>query len=116
MVEWSLFNPKGGEIFVPKIPSFKKRIWQLPLTLSKKNYVGIRPGEKIHEEMISKSDLNWTYDLGKYFAILNPSNQKLLNYYKKYKKIEMKNSYNSLENENYFSIKDLKKIISLSSK
>ena len=117
MVEWSLSNAKGGEIFVPKIPSFKIEDMATAInSKAKKNYVGIRPGEKIHEEMISKSDLNWTYDLGKYFAILNPSNQKLLNYYKKYKKIEMKNSYNSLENENYLSIKDLKKIISLSSK
>jgi len=61
----------GGELFVPKIPSFK--IMDVAMAIGpncKLEIVGIRPGEKIHEEMITSSDSFYTYDLGKYFAIL----------------------------------------------
>lgn len=61
----------GGEIFVPKIPSYK--ITEVAKAIApncKLEVVGIRPGEKIHEEMITTSDSFSTYDLGKYYAIL----------------------------------------------
>lgn len=61
----------GGEIFVPKIPSYK--ITEVAKAIGpecKIDVVGIRPGEKIHEEMITESDSFTTYDLGKYYAIL----------------------------------------------
>lgn len=61
----------GGEIFVPKIPSYK--ITEVAKAIGpecKIDVVGIRPGEKIHEEMITESDSFSTYDLGKYYAIL----------------------------------------------
>lgn len=61
----------GGEIFVPKIPSYK--ITEVAKAIGpecKIDIVGIRPGEKIHEEMITESDSFTTYDLGKYYAIL----------------------------------------------
>ncbi len=61
----------GGEIFVPKIPSYK--ITEVAKAVGpecKIEIVGIRPGEKIHEEMITESDSFTTYDLGKYYAIL----------------------------------------------
>ena len=54
----------GGELFVPKIPSFK--IIDLAKAISNKpkfKIIGIRPGEKLHEEMISKSDVNEHYKL-----------------------------------------------------
>ena len=57
MVMWALDNAKGGEIFVPKIPSY--RILDLAEAISPScshRIVGIRPGEKIHEEMITASD------------------------------------------------------------
>ncbi|HEV8082828.1 MAG TPA: UDP-N-acetylglucosamine 4,6-dehydratase (inverting) [Chitinophagaceae bacterium] len=71
MVLYALENAWGGELFVPKIPSYNildvaKAIGpdcEHPVT-------GIRPGEKIHEEMITASDSFSTYDLGKYYAIL----------------------------------------------
>jgi FlaA1/EpsC-like NDP-sugar epimerase len=61
----------GGEIFVPKIPSYS--ITELAKAIApscRLDVVGIRPGEKIHEEMITASDSFLTVDLGKGFAIL----------------------------------------------
>jgi UDP-N-acetylglucosamine 4,6-dehydratase (inverting) len=71
MVLWALEHSLGGEIFVPKIPSY--RITDVAKAIGPQcDYpvVGIRPGEKIHEEMITASDSFNTVDLGHYFAIL----------------------------------------------
>ena len=71
MVIWAFVNSIGGEIFVPKIPSYK--IQDLAEAISpkaKKEIVGIRPGEKIHEEMITSTDSIYTIELEKYYAIL----------------------------------------------
>jgi UDP-N-acetylglucosamine 4,6-dehydratase/5-epimerase len=61
----------GGELFVPKIPSYK--ITDVATAIAPgciQKIVGIRPGEKVHEEMITSSDSFTTYDLGKYYVIL----------------------------------------------
>ena len=71
MVMHALFNAWGGEIFIPKIPSYK--ILDIAKAIApecKIEIVGIRPGEKLHEEMITSSDSFNTYDLGKYYVIL----------------------------------------------
>ena len=71
MVLWSLVNALGGELYVPKIPSY--RIMDVAEAIGpncEKPIVGIRPGEKIHEEMITESDSFTTIDLGPYYAIL----------------------------------------------
>ena len=71
MVLWSIENALGGEILVPKIPSY--RIVDVAMAIDPKcehKVVGIRPGEKIHEEMITASDSFNTVDIGHYFAIL----------------------------------------------
>ena len=71
MVMWALENALGGELFVPKIPSY--RITDLAEAIGPscdKPIIGIRPGEKIHEEMITASDSFTTIDLGPYYAIL----------------------------------------------
>jgi len=71
MVLWALKNALGGEVFVPKIPSY--RITDVAEAIGpscEKRIVGIRPGEKIHEEMITSSDSFTTVDLGSYYAIL----------------------------------------------
>jgi len=71
MVLWALENAVGGEIFVPKIPSY--RIIDVAAAIApdaRLEIIGIRPGEKVHEEMITISDGYNTVDLGKYFAIL----------------------------------------------
>lgn len=71
MVLWALENAHGGEILVPKIPSY--RITDLAQAIGPDcahPVVGIRPGEKLHEEMITASDSFNTVDLGRYYAIL----------------------------------------------
>ena len=71
LVFWTLKNSKGGEIIVPKIPSYK--ILDLAKAISpscKIKIIGIRPGEKIHEELITASESANTLDLGKYYVIL----------------------------------------------
>lgn len=71
MVMYALDNHIGGEIFVPKIPSYKIITMAEAIAPEcKTRIVGIRPGEKLHEEMITDSDSLNTIDLGKYYAIL----------------------------------------------
>lgn len=76
MVLWSIANAWGGEILVPKIPSY--RITDVATAIApgaRQEIVGIRPGEKIHEEMITDSDSFNTVDLGEYYAILPVAGQ-----------------------------------------
>ncbi len=101
----SLNKMKGGEIFVPKIPSYK--ILDVLKSIDNKakyKVIGIRPGEKIHEELITESDSINTLEYKNYFVIL-PS----------YKKNKLQNkkifSYNSKNNKKFLSIKTLKKLI-----
>lgn len=71
MVFHAIENAMGGEIFIPKIPSYK--IVDVAKAIGPEcelKVVGIRPGEKMHEEMITPSDSFTTYDLGKYYVIL----------------------------------------------
>lgn len=71
MVLWSLEHARGGEILVPKIPSY--RITDVATAIGpecEQRVVGIRPGEKVHEEMITTSDSQNTVDLGGYYSIL----------------------------------------------
>lgn len=71
MVLHALEHAWGGELFVPKIPSYK--IMDVAKAIGPEcehKIVGIRPGEKIHEEMITSSDSFFTYDLGKYYVIV----------------------------------------------
>jgi FlaA1/EpsC-like NDP-sugar epimerase len=110
----------GGELFVPKLKSYK--IIDLAKAIDEKckiKFIGMRPGEKLHEEMISSIDSLKTYELNKLFAIVDPlnftSNKKLFkNITKKYKKLKkMKSyySYNSFDNEEYLNKTELKKIV-----
>jgi UDP-N-acetylglucosamine 4,6-dehydratase/5-epimerase len=67
----SLKKQKGGEIFVPKLSSFKIIDLCKTIDQSKKiKIIGIRPGEKLHEELISKFEANETIDCGNYYVIL----------------------------------------------
>ncbi|MCQ2058846.1 MAG: UDP-N-acetylglucosamine 4,6-dehydratase (inverting) [Bacteroidaceae bacterium] len=71
LVMYALSHHMGGEIFIPKIPSYK--ICDVATAIApnlKQVEVGIRPGEKLHEEMITATDSLDTIDLGKYYAIL----------------------------------------------
>ena len=105
-------NAFGGEIFVPKIPSY--RILDLAEAIGpecEKPIVGIRPGEKIHEEMISFADSMNTYDMGKYYVILpNEVNWDLQKYLKLFNGAKVKEyfSYNSGTNSEWESIESLR--------
>jgi len=82
MVLWAVANARGGEILVPKIPSY--RILDVAEAIGpdcRHEEVGVRPGEKIHEEMITASDSLNTVDLGRYFAILPSSAEALRAHY-----------------------------------
>ncbi len=71
LVMWALGHHLGGELFIPKIPSYK--ITDVATAIApnlKQVEVGIRPGEKLHEEMITATDSLSTIDIGKYYAIL----------------------------------------------
>jgi UDP-N-acetylglucosamine 4,6-dehydratase (inverting) len=108
-VIYSLLKSKGGEIFVPKIPSF--RVIDLANALAdncKLNIIGIRTGEKIHEEMISSNEALNSIDLGKCYAILNEFNYK---FYKNYKFLSKDFVYRSDTNKKFLTINNLKKII-----
>ena len=115
MVFWALDNSLGGEIFVPKIPSY--RILDLAEAIGpscQKQIVGIRPGEKIHEEMITTSDSFFSYDLGKYYAIFS-SDGITKNVYQKQNKVikplEAGFSYNSGNNEKFLSVDQIRDLI-----
>ena len=76
--------------------------------------IGIRPGEKIHEEMITASDSFSTIDLGNYFAIL-PSDrsvhERYINKGIKFEEIEKNFSYNSGDNKHFLSVKEIEDLI-----
>ena len=115
MVMHALENAWGGEIFVPKIPSYK--ITDIAEAIGpncEKPVVGIRPGEKIHEEMITDSDSYYTYDLGKYYTILPATHKwKLEDFVEKFnaKKVTPGFQYNSGENEDWETVEDLRTLI-----
>ena len=95
---------KGGEIFVPKIPSYK--ILDLVKAVNDKKtikYIGLRPGEKIHEEMISMTDAINSKEFKDYF-IIYPSYTKITNT----KKIS---NYSSDKNKHFLSIKEIRRLI-----
>ena len=116
MVFWALEQMSGGEIFVPKIPSYRiLDVAEAVCPNCEKPVVGIRPGEKIHEEMITVSDSYNTVDLGKYFAILPVTDREEISQY-----AETHNgsllpegwSYDSGNNTDFLSIEDLRALIS----
>ncbi len=115
MVLHALETAWGGEIFVPKIPSYK--ITEVAKAIGpncKIEVVGIRPGEKIHEEMITSSDSFSTYDLGKYYAILpQVPNFNVNEYIKHFKAQPVKKGfeYNSGENSDWVDAIELRKLI-----
>jgi len=115
MVMYALFNAWGGEIFIPKIPSYK--ILDVAQAIGPKcehRVVGIRPGEKVHEEMITPSDSFYTYDLGEYYVILPAThNWSLDEFTTKFnaKKVPMGFAYNSGDNIEWESVEGLRILI-----
>jgi UDP-N-acetylglucosamine 4,6-dehydratase (inverting) len=110
MVIYAITNAKGGEIFVPKLPSFYVRDLAKAICPNCKiKIIGIRPGEKLHEEMISVYDSLQTFDLQKYYVIA--SNSLIKSYSQMNFKLVKKNfCYDSKNNIDFLNIKDLHKI------
>jgi UDP-N-acetylglucosamine 4,6-dehydratase (inverting) len=114
MVFYALENAMGGEIFVPKIPSY--RITELAKAIAptcKQIIVGIRPGEKLHEEMITAADSLNTLDAGPYYIIL-PAGSKLRDVYsqkKNAKPVTPGFCYNSGENEQWLTSEKIRQLI-----
>ena len=116
MVMHALENHLGGEIFVPKIPSYKiLDVAEAVAPECKTEVVGIRPGEKLHEEMITDTDSLNTIDLGRYYAIL-PSvsftytEDEYLNHHKA-QKVPFGFKYNSGTNTEWESVESLRELV-----
>ena len=120
MVFYAIEKAWGGEVFVPKIPSYK--ISDVATAIApdlEHKVVGIRPGEKLHEEMITSSDSYNTVDLGKYYAILpqkSPYSQYSKDDYKKaFNGVDVPNgfSYNSGNNSDWETIESLRELVKI---
>lgn len=107
----------GGEIFVPKIPSFK--VTDLAKAISEKSkikIIGIKPGEKLHEELISINEAQNAIEYKNHYIIASNSelfNWNKKNYIKKFggKSCKSNFSYNSHNNKDQLSVTKLKKIV-----
>jgi UDP-N-acetylglucosamine 4,6-dehydratase len=116
MVLRALENAQGGEIFVPKIPSY--RITDVATAIGpdcEQRIVGVRPGEKIHEEMITDSDSYNTVDFGEYFTILPQSRNDSIETYciaHGAKQVAPGFAYSSGTNPNFLTVEQLRYLIS----
>lgn len=116
MVMYALEHHLGGEIFIPKIPSYK--ILDVAKAVAPEceiRMVGIRPGEKVHEEMITDTDSLNTIDLGKYYAILPSvsftySEEQYLAHHKA-KKVPFGFKYNSGTNTEWETVESLRELV-----
>ncbi len=115
MVMHAIQHAWGGEIFIPKIPSYK--ILDVAAAVAPEcqiEIIGIRPGEKIHEEMITSSDSYNTYDLGKYYTIL-PSvpKFKLNDFIASFNAVKVPEgfNYNSGDNTEWDDVETLRELI-----
>lgn len=116
MVLWALANAEGGEIFVPKIPSY--RVPDVASAVApdcRQEVVGIRPGEKIHEEMITASDSQNTLDLGRYYAILSSHSPEAIDAYARRhggERVPNGFRYESGSNEHFLAVQEIRDLVS----
>ena len=114
LVDYVLKSSIGGEIFVPKMKSYK--VIDLAKAISTNNnikIIGIRPGEKIHEDIITQQDSRSAYQIKNCFVLLSDNKILEKTYEKKFKlrKVEENFSYNSGTNNEFLSVNDLRKIL-----
>ncbi len=114
MVLWSLQNNLGGEIYIPKLPSYN--IVDLAKAISPKSkltFTGIKTGEKLHEELVFKNESDFILDIGKYYIQIQ--SKKLCDQLKKkFKKSKMVNGsfrYDSGSNNHFLTVKNLQNLI-----
>jgi UDP-N-acetylglucosamine 4,6-dehydratase/5-epimerase len=114
-VDWCFKNNSGGEIFIPKLKSFKvvdlaKSIYDK----AKLKIIGVRPGEKLHEELISETDSLNSVEGRTAYIILSGLNKKQINKYiklKKLKRVPPGFKYSSDNNSDFLNSSGLRKIL-----
>ena len=112
LVLFAIENALGGEIFVPKIPSYKiTDVAKAIAPQAKMDIVGIRPGEKLHEEIITETDSFYTIVNEKYFIILpsmsHHSKEEFIKHYNA-KPVEFGFKYNSGTNDKWMTVEDIR--------
>lgn len=116
MVLEALENMHGGELYVKKIPSM--RMPELAKAIApdlKIKEIGIRPGEKIHEQMITKEDAPNTIEFKDFYIVLpqiEMENKDVTKYYPEAKKVAPDFEYNSGNNDRWLTVEEMKKLIS----
>ena len=114
MALWSLKNLDHGQILIPKIPSYKILDLAKVFEKCKHKIIGIRHGEKTHEDLIDKSESPYALETSKYYVLFPDANKsKLLSAQKKLNAKKVANGffYNSGVNKNFLNKNDLVKII-----
>ena len=114
MVLWSLENNFGGEIYIPKLPSY--RVLDLAKAISPKSkikFTGIKLGEKLHEILVLKNESDFILDIGKYFIQIQSEKlcKKLKKKFKKSKIIKEFFQYDSGSNSNFLNVENLQHLI-----
>ena len=108
----SLERMQGGEIFVPKIPSFKViDVAKVVAPDTPTKIIGIRPGEKLHEVMITEDDSNFTVEFEKYYAILAPFLMESNFYSKNGNKVPFGFSFTSENNKYWHSVESFRAVL-----
>jgi len=113
MVLWAIENAIGSELFVPKIPSYKiETVARAIAPNAELVEVGIRPGEKLHEEMITESDSYNTIEFDKYYAILptDVNKNKYLDHFNA-RPTPVGFKYNSGTNTQWVEVDEMRKLI-----
>lgn len=115
LVLWTLLNSIGSEIVIPKIPSVTITDVASAIEPSLKiKKIGVRLGEKLHEDLITEAESSNTIGLQNKFILLPSIEKKYVNYYKKFsKKIKISNkfSYSSNTNSQFLNIQQIRKLL-----
>ncbi len=113
MVMWTIQNTLGGEIVIPKLKSYKVTdLAKAVDSKSKIKIIGVRGGEKIHEELINEKEIDILLETKKYYLLLKKEfYKKFKNNKVKFTKTEKKFNYNSFSNNNFLTVSQLKKLL-----
>lgn len=117
LILFALANMAGGEVFVPKIPSMK--LVDLFVALApeaKRRVIGVRPGEKLHESLLTVNEARHALDLGRYFVILPEGSdafdikKRFAKFLRRGKKMPKDFSYTSRTNTKWLTTEDLRQL------
>lgn len=114
LVLFALENMEGGEIFIPKIPSMKLvDLFDALAPQAEKEIIGIRPGEKLHEILLTEQEARHALSLDKYYVVLPEFLEygKYEKYFKSGEKIEKNFRFTSDTNKDWLSAECLKKLL-----